>query len=240
MNKRLTILSITAIIGLGGIIYKMVHPAETPQGEPKADATEIVDSVAPVMAPVVDAGKEAKSATQVSVMTLTTDPEAKAKVWKDFAHKEEVEKYHGLQGKVFLSDEDKKFRQELFADERMLKSLEILLKTPATDRAQETLQNAALDILLESLQASDSGIAAEILKNIVADNLVEDTSLPKETREALGGIKAEIVFQFTSLYPDSVAEIEGMLPGPASQKIWSNVKARQQSNLAESTLELKE
>lgn len=215
-----------------------------PSAEDPANNTEVAALVPATTAPaaggIMATENIAKPATQVSVMTFEADPEVKAKVWKDFAHKEEVEKYHGLQGKVFLSEEDKKFRKELFADEKVLKSLETLLKTPATNREQEALQNAALDILLESLQASESGIAAEILKNVVADNLVEDTSLPRETRETLGGIKAEIVFQFTSLYPDSVAEIEGLLPGPASQKIWSNVKARQQSNLAESTLELKE
>lgn len=238
MNKRLTILLVSAALGLGGIIYLMVPAAETPQRDSLSGLSE--HSPEPLMAPVVEAQNEVKPATQVSVMTLAADPEAKAKVWKDFAHKEHVEKYHGLQGKVFLSEEDKIFRQELFANEEILRSLEALLKVPASNRDQEELQNAALDILLESLQSSESGIAAEILKNIVADNLVEDTSLSKEVRETLGGIKAEIVFQFTSLYPDSVAEIEGMLPGPASQKIWSNVKARQQNNLAESTLELKE
>lgn len=237
MNSRKVLAVSASVMMLGGLIYKM-----SPLSQESSNVAEMPTAQAPQEdKKVVTSSLEKAAALPVS-SEIATKPVTAAdnKIWEDFPHKKDLKQYHDLRGKVFLSEADKAFRREVLEDERKLMSLAELLKTPANSEEHMNLQNAALDILLESLHSSAPQAAIEILRGVLADTTVENAALSLSERQNLGGIKAEILFQWTSLFPESRNEIEGLLPGPASKKIWSNVQIRQQSNLAESSLELKQ
>lgn len=159
------------------------------------------------------------------------------KLWSDFKYADELASYSVIQAKVFLSEDEKELRKKLLKDQDMLRSFKSILLIPAQDMTTMKMQNAALDILFESLELDPQGVSLEILKDVIRNPTVEDSQLSSPERQAVAEIKAEILFRVSAAVPESRAELESLLPGPVSQRLWKNVVAQQKSNLAESALE---
>jgi hypothetical protein len=156
------------------------------------------------------------------------------KVWKDFAYAKELNSFGLLSQKALLLPADKIVKARLLKDERFLTSLEPLLKVVPLDADTSILQNEALDFVFEALNSEMRSAAIEILKNVVADASVENGSAVMADRKSMAGVKAEAMFNLASSEPSAKSDIEHLLPGPVSKKIWENVQQRQESNLAES------
>lgn len=240
--KNLKVAVSLGVLGVGGVMMIMTSSDYKPGLEKnEIKNPTVMTGTLPKRAPVLPTMDSRIETIQVVNADIEKTAEAtgssSSEVWNNFVHKSELQEYQKLHSKLFLSDGEKVFRKELVANERVLRSLQDLLQTPATDDSSTQMQNAALDLLFEALQGDPGGPAAQVLKAVVSDPMVEDASLSIETRKSLAGVKAEILFNMSSMYPESSQELERLLPGPVSQHLWSNVKAQQQSNLAESSLE---
>ena len=156
------------------------------------------------------------------------------KIWKEFAHTKDLQDFGLLSQKALLLPADKIVKARLLKDERFLESLEPLLKVVPVDAETSDLQNQALDFVFEALNSEMRSVAIEVLKNVIADGSVENSSVDMADRSAMAGVKAEALFNLASSEASSKADIEQLLPGPVSKKIWENVQQRQESNLGES------
>lgn len=146
----------------------------------------------------------------------------------------ELAKYAGLKKKVFLSPDEKAEQARILEDRGLVNSLLSLLLVPALPGSMTMhMQNDAIDLLLEA-RAAGVAAASEVLRSVVEDKKIEDTSVDMETRTSLAGVKAEVLYQWSAQEPERASELERWLPGPVSQKIWNNVISAQRQNLNES------
>lgn len=162
------------------------------------------------------------------------EAELAKKVWQDFKYGKELEKYAVIEKKALLLEHDKVAKRKLLSDSGFIHSLQPLLVTAAMHDEAAHLQNAAVDFLFEALKSDLRSDAIQVLQAVVADPSIEDENRDVLTRKALAGVKAEVLFHWSSIEPSSAPEISAALPGPVSQKIWANVKKQQENNLAES------
>lgn len=229
MIKQLVILGVMAGAGIG---YYLI-PADAEISEAftaEIKPIEHNNSVVPVVS------KTAEPAPATAALAEQRQESESAKVespWQNYAHQQDLESYEHLNKKVFLTDEEKRQRQKLMQDPAFLTSLKALLLSEAPDD-MSSLQNTALDYLYESLRSGQKLAAREVLQAVVQDTSVEDVNQKPEVRKAMGGIKAEVLFHWSSIEPQSTGVIEAALPGPTSKKIWARVQEQQENNLAES------
>lgn len=152
-----------------------------------------------------------------------------------FEFQNELNSYAMLKTKVLPSADEKLQRESLLKNAALLRSLgQRLVKQPLMSLGE---QDVALDLLVEALTKGDHGEAAAAIGAIVADAQLEDPKLSMPVREQLAGIKAELLFHWTAYEPKQAGQVAGMLPGPASKKIWDNVQEAQRNNLAASAEE---
>ncbi len=159
---------------------------------------------------------------------------ASLETWQRFAHKQELHKYAELGNKALLLEHDRVLKRKLMKDQAFLQSLKPLVLAATHDPVTVELQNAALDFLFEALKGENKAAAVEILKSVVADASIENSTEDMDVRKSLAGVKAEVLFNWSSLDPDANPMIDSSLPGPVSEKIWANVQKQQSNNLAES------
>lgn len=232
-SRYLMIISIVAI--LAGLGLKL--QTKTPSGEKKRTVASSVEKTEPAAREGQSKSLEKKSEASGNSVTLVKPIHSEShKVWKEFKYMQELTSYANLSEKVLLRDEDQEIKRQLFKNTDFLKSLQSLLTTPPVDNESRIRQNLALDFVLEALKTDLKEHAIEILQNVAADSTLESSTLSLDDRKALAGLKAEALHNWSSLDPSSVADIQRLLPGPVSQKIWANVKLQQESNLAESSL----
>lgn len=156
----------------------------------------------------------------------------------EFRFSTELTQFAKLKDKVFLSEQDKAERAKLLGDKELLRALEEVLKKPtALNSREQDLQNDAIDLLLEALATPSSAIASEVLKAVVTDRQLENEQLDMASREALAGVKAEVMYQWSAIDPERANQIPTWLPGPVSERIWKNVLNAQEQNLRESAQE---
>lgn len=156
------------------------------------------------------------------------------KAWKNFSYTEELSVYEKINRKVILSAEDKSQKKQLMANENFLRGLEDILKAAPMNEKTRLMQNTALDFVVDALNSDMKSAAVQVLKTIVKDPSVEDSSLSKAQRQSLAGVKAEALFYLTANDPKASAEVPALLPGSVSEKIWENIQRQQANNLAES------
>ena len=173
-------------------------------------------------------GDSAKRAVADEKVTDTETP---------FAFREEINEYSKLKEKVILTDGEIAQKKRLVQDADLIASLADFLKMP-TEAPDESGQYDAIDLLFEARKASSvKEVAETVLRSLVEDPVVEDPDMDRETREDMAGLKAEVLFQWTSVDPAKALEVERLLPGPVSRRIWENVQEEQRMNLQESALE---
>lgn len=153
---------------------------------------------------------------------------------------EVMEKFKVIHAKVFKNDEDQKNLKIMLMDSKYILQLGEYLRDLQSVGKDEfkSNQNAVVDLLIEALKSGDSRSAEQAILDVVKDAQVEDTKLALNTRELLGGVKAELLYQSTSIKPELAEQFSRVLPGPASEKIWLNVQQQQADNLAVSESEL--
>jgi hypothetical protein len=136
-----------------------------------------------------------------------------------------------LDRKAFLSDDEKAFRTNLLKDETFLREISRVLTSHELDQTTKREQYQAIDALLAA-QEIGSPAASTLLAGVVSDAQVENETIAKDVRANLAGIKAEVLYKWTS--QDNTARPESLLPGPVSRQLWSNVQETQSRNEAES------
>lgn len=153
---------------------------------------------------------------------------------------EVIQKFKVIQAKVFKTDEDQRHLKAMISDSVYLLQLGGYLRDLQSVHKSEFKenQNAVIDLLLEALKNGDAQSAQQAILDVIQDSQVEDEKLALNTRELLGGVKAELLYQSSSIKPELSQQIERVLPGPISQKIWKNVQEQQADNLALSETEL--
>lgn len=176
------------------------------------------------------------SGTQVGATVrppaVTADPTASAMGSGTAA---ELKRFQNLREKVFLSEEEKLKKSQLLHDRVFILSLDGFLKdatVPGTEAYEQ--QNAALDLLYEAVKSGDATAASDVLQGVVKDSRIENAALSLDQREALGGLKAEVLYNWIALQPRIRGELPGWLPGPASRRILENVLAAHRNNVKES------
>lgn len=154
-----------------------------------------------------------------------------------FAFEREFQTFSELHAKVLLTEDEQAVKKALLEHVSFLRGVGQRLLLGDTSVARERENGLAIDLLFEALNGSESREAADILQGVVADASIESGSLSAEGRRKLAGIKAEVLYKWSSRSPGMGSEIEGWLPGPVSRQIWANVARLQSSNEAESQLE---
>lgn len=140
----------------------------------------------------------------------------------------ELEALSLIDDKVFTSDEEKEEFSRWTTNPDFVSALGERLKRPAFTLKEKKDQNLALSLVLKAERA----LALKTVESVVKDAQIEDENRPMEDRKQLAGVKAELIYQWTSMNPEDSQMIVGWLPGPVSQKIWLNVKHMQDSNVA--------
>ncbi|UXR63207.1 hypothetical protein EZJ49_08965 [Bdellovibrio bacteriovorus] len=231
-TRTLIILSVSlTCVGIGLTMYS--NSRKAPESESQATP---VREEAPAVSPIENEKEQAVAAGEIKTPAAgVAKPEIIA-VWKDYKYSRDLQKYTDLGKKAILLEPDKLVKRRLLKDENFLRSLETLMKTAPVDEASQAMQNSALDFVFESLNTDMRQVAIEVLKNVVADPTVENTAVNEMDRKVLAGVKAEALYQWSAVDPSAERSINGLLPGPVSEKIWVNVKKQQDSNLGESAM----
>lgn len=239
-NKALIILS-ASVVGIGGLALifgsqKNTESATAPEAAVEQTANEMTAVDGKVASDKTGSSPTAPDSrsSQAAPVVVSAAKAENAKEWKKYPHTQELQDFALIQQKALLLPADKVMKERLMKDERFLASLEPLLKIAPVDAESETMQNQALDFVFEALNSEMRSAAIEILKNVVADGSIENSSMDMTDRNVMAGVKAEALFNLASAEPSSKSDIETLLPGPVSKNIWSNVLQRQESNLAES------
>lgn len=147
-----------------------------------------------------------------------------------FEFNKEIDLFRDMQKRLFLTEADQAEKRRLLNDVALLRALGLRLTEPSNSPAVMDSQDVAVDLLVEAVKSGDREAASEVLRSVVADPQVENPALDQGVRQHMAGLKGEIMLRWAALAPDEADNIERSLPGPVSQKIWNNVKRRQESN----------
>jgi hypothetical protein len=150
--------------------------------------------------------------------------------------------YKKLHAKTFLNSQEEVEKKEMLSNSEFIGDLGRVLSDTSMmqDPHYEEMENAALDLIVEALQKGDRESSLQVIQSIIQDPQVENTQLPQKVRETLAGIKGELLYHAVAFAPNEFSNIESLLPGPVSQKIWQNVQGQHQQNFNESQVEVQE
>lgn len=217
MSSNTRTLLILLILLSAGLALSRARPSAVPES--------------PVRSVVVDVKR-----TPASTLNLPAGSQiAPPAIAGNTPYEKELKSYYELEQKVFLNEMEHQEMNRLIHNRDFLKSAAIRLHRYPSSVESTIEQNATLDLILQALRSGDTQVAAAVLKDVITDAQVENPRVDLRTRQNLGGLKAEILFQWTAIDPNRAREIESWLPGPISRKIWNNVVNAQKSNLAESS-----
>lgn len=233
MSTRINRKVIFGVILLGGL-WITLKTVKDQRGLPSENLAKssVLGSDQRSVAAAVSETKAAQSGgltnTSQSIPLAVTLP--KPEVFRD---------YKNIHLKTFKTPQEEARQKEILSDYDYIKNLSLYLRsTGAMKNADFKInQDTAIDLLLESLKIGDAVAARSAILEIARDNQVENQNLELEIRETLAGVKGELIYHATALYPNSFTEIPDLLPGPVSRKIWENVKEKQRLNHSESVTE---
>lgn len=153
-----------------------------------------------------------------------------------------LQSYQGLHAKTFLTADEEQEKNEMLRNPAFLEDLRGVLSDTSMmeDPEYEKLENAAMDLIVEALQYGDRQASLQVIQDIIQDPQVENPDLPQKVRETLAGIKGELLYHAVAFAPGEFSNVESLLPGVVSQRIWRNVQAKHQQNLNESQIEVQE
>ncbi|MBS1971811.1 MAG: hypothetical protein JSU04_15975 [Bdellovibrionales bacterium] len=219
----------------GALLYRAPASTSSPELPASPVPTENRGTIKTVESSI--GVKTGESATLDAATAPTANPpEGTQKPSKPFENKTELASFKILKQKVFLTEQEKEQRKHFIQDRALLENLKNLFKYPAPYQDLEAQQNVAVDLLLEAIKSGDAETARGVFKEVIADATIENNQLSPDQRQNLAGVKAEVLYQWSSLEPDRASEMQQSLPGPVSQKIWKNVVTQQDLNRAESAI----
>ena len=232
---KLKLITTSILLTSAGAMTVMVLASKNGREEVKASSPDTsarapasVSSSKEVLTPTPENGASSPS---TGAMLLDN---TKAKQWTDFKYQSELKSFAVITNKAIPTAEDNLNKRKLLQDANFILSLKPLLMVAADHEDAAHLQNIAIDLLFESLKSESRDAAIQVLTAVVADASIENTERSPSERQTLAGVKAEVLYNWSSQEPSSDSAIAGILPGPVSQKIWANVKSRQDNNVAES------
>lgn len=220
---------------LGGVLFfRTPSPVSAPRnpqsdqhpqhsGSPAQKAAPVPVAAAPLVAP--SSSRPAPPPTESAATEI-----------KVFEHQRELDEYHLLSQKVFLTDQERRQKQGLLQNAQFIESLKSLFKSQKPTEELEDQQNTAVDFLMEALNGPAKEAAAGVLKSVIQNPDTENAKLDMATRENLAGAKAEVLYKWSAQDPSRNNEIRQWLPGAVSQRIWANVLYQQEMNRLESAL----
>ena len=139
-------------------------------------------------------------------------------------------RFAGFERKFSLSESEKLERAGILADRDLLRLLGPKVMSFASTSAEIEEQDAALDVLLATLTEGDRHTGEYVLKEIVADPLMEDKTIALDRRKQRAGVVGEILYRWTAQSPDDKSGLVSSLPGEASRRVWQNVERMQNQN----------
>ncbi|HMN68135.1 MAG TPA: hypothetical protein PKC28_06305 [Bdellovibrionales bacterium] len=223
--RRPALVNVVAVVLVLGLVAVYLGRPEAPiTPEPEKASEVLKDAKAPLLQAPSSSG---------SVKPDITPPKAKAVIPPvAFEYQNELNQYAALQAKVLPSPDERDKKQALLINPKLLMGMAVrLVRLPLLPLGE---QGAAIDLLLDAVKSGDREAAETALAVVVEDKQVEDPSLMGGVREQLAGIKAEVLYHWAALVPSQVPQIPKRLPGPASRKIWDNVREAHSDNEAES------
>jgi hypothetical protein len=149
--------------------------------------------------------------------------------------KPQMQEYAALKKKIFKNDQDSQSWLALLKSPRAIYRARNLLLFRGAE--EKTLQDQALSFLIESVKAGEPN-AQMALASVIADAGVEDGNAPRPVQQFKAELKAQALYEWSSYEPALSSELQALLPGPVSKKIWQNVVDQQANNAAESDLEI--
>ena len=168
-----------------------------------------------------------------------TEKAARAQDSVSLPRPEVGEEFRSIQNKVFKSLGESEKIKQIAKDAVYLNELSLYLRNAKSAAKADFRndQNVAVDILIEALKNGGSPAAEAAIFDIVKDSQIESASLQLPVREALAAVKAEILYQGSAIRSDLFTNVESILPGAVSKKIWENVLLKQNENAQESGAE---
>ncbi|MES2855146.1 MAG: hypothetical protein V4692_04750 [Bdellovibrionota bacterium] len=226
MNKTTKIALTVGFVVLASLVYLVKQRFQSLDQIEVSQSSESIPAVLPVAS---KKSGEPVAAVPVSAPVLKSEPTITQE------QREMLSKYRSLKTKVFMSDQEAALHKRLLADRGFVRNLASVLRVSAVDLEAQRTQDSAIDLLLDAATNGFSEVAAEAFREVISDDQIENSSIPKEGRQALAEIKAEVLYQWTAIDPSRVSEVEDLLPGPVSKRIWANVLDTQTRNVAESS-----
>ncbi len=225
MKRRLLLI---ATFVLGGLAYLALHADKKNGNEVKVKNVGVQDfkpEVTTVQTQAVIAKKVQQNQDQA----------------QNILPFEKLKQFKLIQAKVFKSDTETEILKNFVSDPVVIRDLTQYLLSPAQIKQSNFRenQNAAIDLILESLKSSNPQSAVEAILEVAKDSQVENNLIESSVRQSLAGTKAELLYQGSALRPDLFTSVEALLPGPVSQKIWKNIQHKQFENASESESEKK-
>ncbi|MBC7466125.1 MAG: hypothetical protein H7256_09035 [Bdellovibrio sp.] len=148
-----------------------------------------------------------------------------------------LDQYHEIKTKVFVSEKEKSLKKQFMTDNELIKSLKnFITEAPVSERGSDddVKKNLALDLLIEASVSSNSAEATAALMDIVQDKKIEDEKIPVADRQSMAEIKADLLYTWTARLPNQASQIDKVIPGPVTSKIWKNAQEAQAQNRTES------
>lgn len=227
MKKRAIYLS----IGVAAIAMVSVFSASHRTVDTPAVSSEVPSVVAETAAPLMDKKNEVvKESNVVASPQVVSEPA----FFSESEKRElttQLEDFDHLYKKLLKSAEEREEYHASLKNKKVFPLIKKMILHPTRENAK--LQDLGLNYLMEALQTDRPGVSV-VLSEIIADASIENSKIPIETRQQQAELKAEILYQWTSMYPEQATTVSGLLPGRASQNIWRNVQDLQANNESES------
>lgn len=235
MNYRISLISFCVLTCTVALTVYIKNLAPLEKRSPIEGVT--VQTTEPVL-PTQVLKPSAEEVSEVKVVEIKKET-GSATVLGSVPNPDTIEEFKTLQAKVFKTDQDRAQIKKVTQNSAYLYELSEYLRNVASVKNPEFRenQNIAIDILVEALKEGDSEAAKAALFEIIKDPQIENASLDMSVRESLAGVKADVLYQGSALKPELFTQVESILPGPVSQKIWKNIQQKQAENFADSEAE---
>jgi hypothetical protein len=141
-----------------------------------------------------------------------------------------LELFQELDVKVLMNPSEKERYVALLSDRDIQALIKRTILTANTENIK--LQNSSVEFLVSAIESNVD--VSQLMKEIISDSAIESTSAPQAQRQVQAELKAELIYSWSSNSPRQVQGIEALLPGPVSQRIWSNIQYTHANNAEES------
>lgn len=144
----------------------------------------------------------------------------------------QLELFQELDVKVLMNPNEKERYVAILNNKDTQKLIQRAIISANTENIK--LQNSAVEFLVSAIESQID--VSQLIKNIVSDPAIESASTPQAQRQVQAELKAELLYSWSSYNPQQAQGVEALLPGPVSQRIWSNIQNTHANNAEESLI----